>query len=369
MLYQFVISIFIIQAILFLTHFFLYKAVVRIFAITNSGILFFLKVIFSVLAASFVVASLLVFSYYSILARIFYIISAAWLGFFYFFLWAAAFARLIYELAQIFSFSLKQKLLAVVLFGLAILVGIYGVINARNVRITEITVALPNLPPAWQERRAVWISDAHLGPVRNYSFARRLADMANELKPDIVFIGGDLFDGSGGNLEKLAAPFGNIAAPLGVYFITGNHEGFGENGKYLEAARRAGIKVLNNEMVEINGIQIIGVGYSEGGEKENFRNILRSVNLDRGKPSILLKHSPFYIEVGEEEGASLQLSGHSHAGQIFPMGYITSRIFKNYDYGLKKYGNMIVYTSSGAGTWGIPMRAGSQSEIVAINFK
>lgn len=341
----------------------------RIFAITNHGVLFFLKVIFSVLAVSFVVASPLVFFYSGILVKIFYTISAVWLGFFYFFLWAAAFACLICVLAQIFSFSFKQRLLAVVLFGLAMLIGIYGIINARNVRVAEITVALPNLPPAWQERRAVWISDAHLGPVRNIGFARRLADMANELKPDIVFIGGDLFDGAAGDLEKLAAPFGNIAAPPGVYFITGNHEGFGESGKYSEAARRVGMRALENETVDIDGLRIIGVGYAEAGEKENFRNILRSVNLDKGKPSILLKHSPFYIEVGEEEGISLQLSGHSHAGQIFPMGYITSRIFKNYDYGLKKYGNMIVYTSSGAGTWGIPMRAGSQSEIVAINFK
>lgn len=401
MLYQFVISIFIIQAILFLTHFFLYKAVVRIFAITNPGILFFLKAVFSVLAVSFVVVSLFIFSYSSILAKIFYIIAATWLGFFYFFLWAAIIFYIIHrafklaplnppagggsrgdypllaplkkggrgDYSLIFSLATNQKLLAIILFSLAVLVGAYSIVNARNVRVTEIVVALPNLPLAWQGRRAVWISDTHLGPVRNYGFAKRIVKMASELKPDMVFIGGDLYDGTAGNLEKLAVPFGNIAAPLGIYFITGNHEGFGENGKYLEAAQRAGMRVLNNEMVDVDGVQIIGIDYMEARKKENFQSILRSVNLDKRRPSILLKHSSFHIEVGAEEGVSLQLSGHSHAGQIFPMGYITSWIFKDYDYGLKKYGDMIVYTSGGAGTWAIPMRLGAMPEIVVIKFK
>ena len=102
--------------------------------------------------------------------------------------------------------------------------------------------------------------------------------------------------------------------------------------------------------------------------EEKFKSILQQMGIDRHKPSVLLKHSPLQLQVAEEAGITLQLSGHTHHGQVFLFRFITSRVYHGYDFGLKRFGNLIVYTSSGAGTWGPPMRLDTKPEIVVIKF-
>jgi predicted MPP superfamily phosphohydrolase len=204
--------------------------------------------------------------------------------------------------------------------------------------------------------------------VRNDGFAQEIATLVQNLRPDLVFIGGDLYDGQAIDLDKVIEPFSRISAPHGVYFITGNHEEFYDNTPYLEAVRRAGIRVLYNEKVDLDGLQIIGVDYRDSRSEEQFRTILQKVGVDPYRPSILLKHSPLHLKVAQEQGISLQLLGHTHQGQVFLFRFITSQVYRGYDYGLKWFGNLLVYTSSGAGTWGPPMRIDTKPEIVLITF-
>jgi predicted MPP superfamily phosphohydrolase len=264
---------------------------------------------------------------------------------------------------------LDQKILTEILFGVAILASVYGIINSGTIRVTRINAELPHLTAQWRGKTAVWVSDTHLGQVRNYRFAQHIATMVQNLHPDIIFIGGDLYDGVAGDLDKMIEPFSRITASQGTYFITGNHEEFSDNARYLQAVRRAGIRVLNNEMINLDGLQVIGVDYRDSRSEKQFRMVLKQIRIDRDKPSILLKHSPQHLQIAREHGISLQLSGHTHQGQLFLFRWITSRVYHGYDYGLKSFGDLLVYTSSGAGTWGPPMRVDTIPEIVAIKFQ
>jgi hypothetical protein len=134
------------------------------------------------------------------------------------------------------------------------------------------------------------------------------------------------------------------------------------------AVQRAGIRVLYNEMVDLDGLQIIGVDYRDSTREEQLKAILQKMQVDPHRPSILLKHAPLNLEVAREQGISLQLSGHTHQGQVFLFRFITSWVYRGYDYGLKWFGDLLVYTSSGAGTWGPPMRIDTKPEIVVITF-
>jgi hypothetical protein len=271
-------------------------------------------------------------------------------------------------LAKLFDFPLDKKILFEILIAMALMVSLYGFINSGVIRMTRISLQLPHLPGQWKGKTAVWVSDTHLGQVRNCGFARHIAAQIQRLHPDIVFIGGDLYDGQAVDLDKVIEPFSKISASHGIYFVTGNHEEFSDNTPYLNAVRRAGIRVLYNEMIDLDGLQIIGVDYRDTTGEEPFRSILKKMGIDPHKPSILLKHTPFHLQVAREQGVSVQLSGHTHQGQVFLFRFITSRVYRGYDFGLKWFGDLLVYTSSGAGTWGPPMRIDTSPEIVVITF-
>jgi len=365
----FIIFAVVLQGIIFLTHWFLYLTLARFLNISDPAILLWLKIILGVLSLTFVSASLLANVSDNILARAYYSAAAFWLGALMYLFFAALLVRLGAVLAQYLSVPLNTKLLAEILFILALAVSIYGTVNAGFVRITRLNIALPNLPAAWQGKTAVWISDVHLGEVRHADFAQKVAGLIRQLRPDIVFIGGDLYDGTAVDLPKVTAPLANLGAPLGTYFITGNHEEFDGKEKFLAAVRQADIRILNNEMVDINGLQIIGVDYQDTSNTQKFKSILEGINFNRGQAAILLKHAPTDIPVARAAGISLQISGHAHAGQLWPIGLISNLIYKGYIYGLKSAGKFLIYTSSGTGTWGPPLRVGAIPEIVLIKFQ
>ncbi len=160
-----------------------------------------------------------------------------------------------------------------------------------------------------------------------------------------------------------------LSTKFGAYFVTGNHEEFSDSTKYLDAIKGSGIGVLENDKVTINGLQIVGVNDRDSADPGRLRSILECAELDRDQASILLSHSPRGLQIVEDAGISLQLSGHTHGGQLFPFTWFTKRIFGEFTYGLKRFGELMVYTSSGAGTWGPPMRVGTRPEIVLIRFE
>jgi predicted MPP superfamily phosphohydrolase len=254
-------------------------------------------------------------------------------------------------------------------FGLAALASGYGLANAAWLRVTRITVKLPNLPAAWHGREAVLVGDLHLGNVRGAGFARRVVNKIRRLRPHAVFVSGDMFDGPKADYDRLAAPWRELSAPGGIYFVTGNHEEFTDRAKYLAAVRRAGLRVLNNEKVTVDGLQIVGVHDGEAADGRQLGKILGQAELDRGRASILLTHRPANLGMAEAAGVSLQLSGHTHRGQCWPWSWVIYKVHGPFAYGLNRLGNLRVLTSSGAGTWGPPMRAGSSSEIVLLRLE
>jgi predicted MPP superfamily phosphohydrolase len=362
------IAVSFIQAFLFLIHIALYATWTFFWGAPDYSRAVELRIALAILSVSFVAASLLAHQYFNPLVRAVYMLASVWLGLVNFFFLASCACWIVYGVPLLFGVHLDKHALAAACFGLGLLGGICALVNAAWTRVVRVTVKLPNLPKAWRGRTAALVSDFHLGHVRNSGFLRRIVRKLSQLHPDILFIPGDVYDGTAVNLARLAKPWAEFSAPLGAYFITGNHEQFTSPSKYLDAVRQSGIRVLENEKIVLDGLQIVGVHYRDSTNEERFRSILRQVSVDRNVASILLVHNPNHLPVAAEAGISLQLSGHTHRGQFFPFTAIVSRIYGKYAYGLNRFGDLQVYTSCGAGTWGPPMRLGSNPEIVLIQF-
>jgi uncharacterized protein len=363
------IAVSIIQAFLFLVHFVIYATWTFFRGTTDVSHAADLRIALAILSVSFVAASLLAHQYFNPIIRAAYTLASVWLGLVSFFFLAACASWIVYGVPLLFGVHVEKHALVAVCFGLGLLAGICAIVNAAWTRVVRVTVKLPNLPAAWRGRTAALISDLHLGHVRNIGFLRRILRKLSQLRPDVLFIAGDLFDGTAVDLAPLAKPWTEFSAPLGAYFITGNHEQFTSSRKYLDTVRQAGIRVLENEKIILDGLQIVGVHYHDSTNVEKFRWILRHAALDRNVASILLVHNPNRLPAAAEAGVSLQLSGHTHRGQFIPFTGIVSRIYGKFAYGLNRFGDLTVYTSCGVGTWGPPMRLGSNPEIVLIQFE
>jgi predicted MPP superfamily phosphohydrolase len=359
----------VIQSFLFLIHLFLYETWTFSPAGGDTPGAFWIKLALGFLAVSFVIASLLAYHYTNAPLRAFYRAAAVWMGMLTFLFFAAVFSWIIFGVARLLGQNVNFHRTVELLFGAAALAGLYGVVNASWTRITRTTVRLANLPAAWRGRTAALISDVHLGHVRNGNFLRRMVAKILREEPDAIFIAGDLYDGTAIDARRAAEPLGKLVAPHGVYFVAGNHEQFRDDSKYLDAITAAGVRVLNNEKVEADGLQIAGVSYLSATHGDHFASVLRGIRLDHDRASILLTHAPDHPGVAEAAGVSLQLSGHTHLGQFVPWSWMARRVYRQFVYGLNRIGKMQVFTSSGAGTWGPPLRLGSNPEIVVLEFE
>jgi predicted MPP superfamily phosphohydrolase len=331
-----------------------------------------LRVAMLLLAFSFAAATLLAIRFSNAVVRAVYWLASLWLGFVNLFFWTSFLVWTAWFALRLMAPALHsgavRPILAGVLYGMASLLGLYGLINAQILRIRHVTVELPNLPASWKGRRAVLLSDLHLGPINGRSFCRRIVARAAKFQPDVVFLPGDLFDGTKGDLDRLIAPLKQLAPPLGIYFSTGNHEEFTDPAHYVEAIARAGIRVLGDEMVSIEGVQVAGVYYHSSSSPLRMKAALDRMNLDRTRPAILLNHAPTRLPAVEQAGFSLQLSGHTHGGQFLPFTWITRSVYGRFTSGFERHGSLQVYTSTGAGSWGPPMRLGTQPEMVILTF-
>jgi len=358
-----------VQSILLLAHYLLYETWTFSPAGSETPGAFWIKLVLGFLSVSFVAASLLAFRYTNPALRLFYKIAAVWMGMFSFLFLAAVSSWIIFGTARLAGLDMNFHRSVELLFGAAAMAGLYGVFNASWTRITRTTVRLANLPASWRGRKAALISDVHLGHVRNGSFLRRMVAKIVKEDPDAIFIAGDLYDGTAIDAERAAEPLRRLAAPHGVYFVAGNHEQFGDDSKYLRAISASGVRVLSNEKVEVDGLQIVGVPFRNATQDGEFAAVLRGIGVDRDRASVLLTHAPYHPEVAEAAGVSLQLSGHTHLGQFIPWSWMARRIYRQFVYGLSRIGKMQVFTSSGAGTWGPPLRLGSNPEIVMLQFQ
>lgn len=258
--------------------------------------------------------------------------------------------------------------------------GILGAIalwkGLRFVKVKSLTIKLNRLPKSFDGTRIVQITDLHIGALIKGDWLQKVVNKVNALKPDLIVITGDLVDGSLEDLRSHVAPLANLKAPMGRYFITGNHEYYSGVEPWCAYIKSLGIRVLRNERVSItagseaNSFDLAGVDdWGSGhfpGEGPNLKKALQ--NRDPNKALILLAHQPAAIHEAAEEGVDLQLSGHTHGGQIWPFTYLVY-LQQPYTKGLHRYGKTQVYVSPGTGFWGPPMRLGTSAEITHITLR
>ncbi len=362
---QIVIFVSIILAVQFLAHFVVYQGIVLGSNNVSSTSLNILRGVFALLSVAFIAGVFLTAKYNNLFTRVYYRFFAVWQGFLLYFFLASS----VYIVLLAFGVNVSEYF-RLSLFGGAVIVGIYGVINARNTVVKRVQVSIKNLPEMWKSKKVVWVSDLHLGQINTEKFAKKVVNIINRENPDMVFIGGDLYDGVKVDTEGIIGPLRELKAKAGVYFITGNHDGFTEisTDQDIHAIEKIGIKILRNQTLVIDGVQIVGADYRSTTKSEGLKNVLRGLNLDSSKPSILLKHVPDHVDVVSSFGIDFMISGHTHRAQMWPLSYLPKLIYKGFDYDLKRYKDTQVYTSSGVGTWGPPLRVGSRSEIIVINF-
>lgn len=359
----------IITLILSLVHFVVYKYTVSIFGMISLKWIITTRAIFVLLALSFVTASIFAYSYNNLVTRIFYRLSAAWLGLLLYLFLVSVLYGLILILTSYLGTNFSVSVVGKILFGVSLIIWVYGLFHAESIQIKSVDINIPNLPVEWKNKKAIWVSDIHLGQVHGEAFSQKVVDKIKAQNPDIVFLGGDIFDGVKVGEDTVLAPFSTLRPPLGIFFITGNHEEFSDNKHFVDAVKRVGVKVLENEMLNVDGIQLIGVFDRNSDNKTAFSSILSSLKIDKNIPSILLKHQPKDIDVSNQYGISFQISGHTHRAQMFPLSIVPYFVYKGFDYGLHSLGSTQVFTSSGVGTWGPPVRVGTDSEIVEFTFK
>lgn len=296
-------------------------------------------------------------------------LTAVALGFLNFALLAALACWLALGISRLAHLAPDLPRLAGCFYGIAGVVTLYGLANAARLRVTRYTVRLPNLPAAWRGREVALVSDLHVGNIRGPRFVGTVVARLKQLQPAAVFIAGDMFDGAKVDSARSVEPWSTFRPPAGTYFVTGNHDEFSDPAPHLAALAKTGVRILHNEKVDVEGLQIVGVHDSETHRRDGYREILQRARIDRARPSILLAHQPAHLDVPEAAGISLQVSGHTHRGQSWPWSLLVHRIYGPFAYGLNRRGRMQVCTSSGAGSWGPPMRVGTKAEIVLLRLE
>ena len=329
--------------------------------------------LFIILALTFVSASALSHFYKGAMVDWYYRFSAYWFGLVHFLFGGAVIFYFTLGIFYAHNVYISPALVGGICFGVFFLIHLYGTVQSQRPKVTSVNIPFSHLSgfraDFWKGKKIVFVSDFQLGNVYRERFTARVVRKIKALDPYAVLIGGDLYDGVVCDEESIIAPLHDLHPAGGTYFITGNHEYYLRDvPRGMTAIRTVGITVLDNRKVDLGGIDLIGVDYRSAHKKEDFAKLLERIGVDRTRPSILLKHEPSDLDVAEAAGISLDLSGHTHHGQIFPLMFFTRQIYKGLDYGLKRLDALQVFTSSGVGTWGSPLRLGTKSEIVLIEF-
>ena len=340
-------------------------------------------ILFWIIASSFILARFLERMHPSVLSGIVTWIGSFWLGFMLFFILAVVLidlARVFNSFLHFFPSSFYANLAHTKLITLFIVLGLSVIfvagsfINARIPRIKELnlTIVKPKAKPG--VLKIVMASDIHLGTIIASRKTNRLVKTINSLHPDIVLFAGDIVDEDLAPVisYNLGEAMSKIKAKLGVYGITGNHEfigGIGPSVKYLE---EHGIRMIRDTAILVDdSFYLVGRDDRDGQRfagkaRKELADVMQGVDL--AYPVIAMDHQPFALDKAAELGVDLQLSGHTHHGQLWPLNYITKAMFE-VSWGYKQIGNSHFYVSSGYGTWGPPLRLGNRPEIVVINLR
>ena len=256
---------------------------------------------------------------------------------------------------------------------LVFLVIFIGYLNAKNVRIKELYITIKNKKAVPKKYKIAVASDIHLGTIIGTKRLQNIVNKINSLSPDMVLLPGDVLDEDVTPVirQNLGELLKTIQAPLGIYSVTGNHEYIGGIQKAVKYLTDHNVIILRDESILIDGnFYLVGredrakKGFT-GKNRKSLDEIMEDV--DTGKPVILMDHQPYNLEEAEKYNIDLQLSGHTHHAQLWPLNYITEKIYE-LSWGYKRKNNTHYYVSCGVGTWGPPVRLGNKPEIINLTF-
>lgn len=354
--------------VLLFGHFLVWLAIVKIFDVTTLSTKISLAILVAVLFLSAIASSYLIHKWDNLATRWYYMIAGFWIGVLVNFFLGVLLVLVIKMFETWLGFHLSPFVYRTILIAATVVISAYGLFSAFTPRVKDYEVKIKDLPLAWQGKTVVQISDIHLGPVYRRHFFSRAIDRINALEPEAVFITGDLFDGMEADFSWMNTPFAKLKSPKGVYYSFGNHDLYLGFDRVKDLLKNNPIEILDNRRVLVDGLQIIGINYSFDKNFDLYKAILAQSGYTESQPSILLFHEPKNIVTASQAGIDLQLSGHTHSGQLFPFNLIANWAYKGHGYGLSKLGDFSLIVNGGLGTWGPPMRTTSQSEIVRIKL-
>jgi uncharacterized protein len=376
--YQMLVFFSIVLIIYLLANIYLfYKGLNAIPFLKSNRIIY--AVCFFLLAALFIVAKVLESKHSSVITDIFNIFGGFWLAFmlygFLFFLLSDIVLLLLRIPGIVNTGNILQlrKWSFIITVSLSLLLILGGFFNAIIPVTREYNITINKPAGSVKNLRIAAVSDIHLGSIIRKRSLKKLSVMIKDMKPDIVLLLGDIVDGEIGPVLRgdLLQYFTWPECTDGLYAITGNHEFIGGANRTIPYIESKGIRVLKDEIVTLEGgIQLIGRI-----DRDSFRFYRKQrmtlgelmQHADTTKPIILLDHQPFHLDETAKYGVDLQLSGHTHNGQMWPLNYVTRMIYE-LSYGYLKKGNTNFIVSSGYGLWGPRVRSGSRSEVLLINL-
>lgn len=268
--------------------------------------------------------------------------------------------------------ALKIALFGIISSLTIVIVG-SGFINARNPKVVRLDLSIPKQAGNMEYLRIAAASDIHLGTLVGSNHTRKLVNTINSLNPDLILFAGDVVDEDVGPVieQNLGENLKQLYAPYGIFAATGNHEYIGGGDKPIAYLENHGIKVLRDTALLVNNsFYIIGredlqKRHFSGKPRLGLEELMKDIDLTM--PLIMLDHQPYNLEEAAKAGIDLQLSGHTHHGQLWPFGYITNKLFE-VSRGYYKKDSTHYYVSTGYGTWGPPVRTGNRPEILLINL-
>jgi uncharacterized protein len=277
--------------------------------------------------------------------------------------------KIIYE-----DYKFTKIITAAAILTIVSIIVFLGYLNKNDLTVREININLPKGNCRLSELNIVMASDIHLSVTEGDKAASRIVDKINSLSPDVILFAGDVFDDKAEILtrEGIGESFKRLKSKYGTFSINGNHEYINYIEQSMAFMKTYNIKVLRDEYVFVDssfyiiGREDISKGSFTGIARKSLEQITKTITVNY--PKILLDHSPFMLEQAVNNKIDLQLSGHTHHGQMWPLNYITKMIYE-ISWGYKKKGNTHFYVSSGASIWGAPVRTGSKSEVVNIRIK
>jgi uncharacterized protein len=339
--------------------------------------------VFLILSLSYILGRFLERATLSWVSSVFVWIGSFWLAAMVYFL-IAAFAidivRLInfavpfFPSAFLRNPALTNEIVLSSVIAIVFLIVSIGYFNARTPRIRKLNFAIAKKNNSMNPLTIAVASDIHLGTIVCKRRLERIVKIINGLHPDLVLLPGDVVDEDIAPVIKqnLGETLQKITSKFGVFAATGNHEYIGGVEPAVRYLSQHGLTMLRDATVKINdGLYIIGredISYNRASGKKRKSLEELMMNVDRNLPIIMMDHQPFHLEEAEQNGIDVQLSGHTHHGQLWPFNFITKRVYE-VSWGYKKKGNTHIYVSSGVGTWGPPVRTGNSPEIVFLTLK